>query len=74
MRERALEKALTEVLRSSLGLSQEREDALWSRFAARRAQEATAWAVFAASMALMTVRLRPAIRSCGWPGSFHPKW
>lgn len=74
MRDRALEQALGEVLRSSLGLSREREDALWSRFAARRAQEATAWAAFATSMVLLTVRLRPAIRSCGWPGSFHPKW
>ncbi len=74
MRERAVDEALSQALRSSLGLSQEREDALWSQFAARRAQEAQAWAVFAASMALMTVRLRPAIRSCGWPGSLHPKW
>jgi len=74
MRESALEQALGEVLRSSFELTREREDALWSRFAARRAQEATAWAAFAASMVLLTVRLRPAIRSCGWPGSFHPKW
>jgi hypothetical protein len=62
MDERALDRMLTEMLQGSLGLIQGQEDSLWSRFEARRLQEAAAWLAFATNMAMLGARLRPAIR------------
>ncbi len=56
------ERELTHAFQAYFALSQEHEDALWSRFAARR-QEAAAWAAFGSAMVLFTVRLRPAQRA-----------
>ena len=71
--EQALDRTLSEALQRSFGMSQEQEDRLWARFEARRSLEAAAWAAFAANMALLGARLRPAIRSAYWTGALTLK-
>lgn len=73
MRQHPADRTLTRALQSALGISPEQEDALWSRFAARRALEATGWAAFAAGMVLLNARLRPALRSACWTASYSPR-
>jgi len=56
---------LSETLRDVFALSQEQEDALWSRFQARQ-RESMQWAAFAATMVLVNARMRPVRRAALW--------
>jgi hypothetical protein len=60
------DRMLTRILQQSLGMSREREDELWARFAGRLREE-TAWLAFATTMATFIAGLRPALRAGGWP-------
>jgi hypothetical protein len=72
MRDERTDRALTDLIRKGLSLSQAQEDALWSRFEARRSLEAAAWLAFATNMAMLSARLRPALRPACGPGFFVP--
>ncbi len=70
MNERALDRLLSEVLPQGLGLSQEREDALWADFTRRAAQETVAWTALAVGLALASRQLRAVMPNSVWPGWF----
>jgi hypothetical protein len=73
MKEDRTDRDLTALLRKGLSLSQDQEDSLWARFEARRSQDAAAWAAFAAGMAVLSVRLRPALRPAYRPQLLVPE-
>ena len=62
---RHTDEQLAEALRDVFALSQEQEDALWSRFQARQ-RESVQWAAFAAAMVLVNTRMRPVRRAALW--------
>jgi hypothetical protein len=70
MNESALDRHLTGLLQRGLGLSEDREDALWSDFTLRAARETAAWAAIAAALAFANRRLQATLPSSVWPGWF----
>jgi len=73
MNEREMDRVLARALQDGLGLSREREDALWMDFTARAAREATVWAAFAAGLALASRQVQVALRASGWVAT-HNLW
>jgi hypothetical protein len=67
MKEDRVEEMLAKVLGQTLGLSREREEGMWERFAARCRRESAGWAAFAAVLAAFSLNMRPAVRACSWP-------
>ena len=71
MEEREVDGRLTEVLQKGLGVTREREEAMWGELAARRALEVAAWSAFVGAVVCMNRNLRPAMQACAWPGPFY---
>ena len=71
MEEREVDGRLTEVLQQGLGVTREREEAMWGELAARRALELAAWSAFVGAVVRMSRNLLPAMQACAWPGPFY---
>jgi len=71
MEEREVDGRLTEMLQKGLGVTRDREEAMWGELAARRALEVAAWSGFVGAVVRMSRNLRPAMLACAWPGPFY---